>query len=181
MMANGAFGGSIRPFGGAEPIIAPDAWIAPNATVVGKATIGALASIYYGAVVRADLAEIRLGERSNIQDNCVIHTDPGYPASIGAGVSVGHGAVLHGCTIGDDCLIGMNATVLTGAVVGAGSLIAAGSVILEGSVIPSGSLVAGVPGRVRRPLSEGERDAITRNADVYVALSIEHAASHVTR
>jgi carbonic anhydrase/acetyltransferase-like protein (isoleucine patch superfamily) len=104
----------------------------------------------------------------------VVHTDDGFPALIGAGVSVGHAAVVHGCTIEDNCLIGMNATVLNGAVVGEGSLVAAGTVVLEGSHIPPRSLVAGVPGKVRRPLSDEEYAKILQNADTYVELSRQH-------
>jgi carbonic anhydrase/acetyltransferase-like protein (isoleucine patch superfamily) len=112
-----------------------------------------------------------LGERSNLQDNVVVHGDPGAPARIGSGVSVGHGAVVHGCTIEDDCLIGMGATVLNRAVIGSGSLVAAGAVVLEDTVVPPGSLVAGVPAKVRRELTEEERAGIRRNADTYVTLS----------
>lgn len=156
------------------PEIDPTAWLAPNATVIGDARIGATASIFYGAVVRADMAAVRLGAGSNLQDNVVVHTDTGFPALIGAGVSVGHSAVVHGCTIGDNCLIGMHATVLNGATVGSGSLVAAGTVLLEGSEIPPRSLVAGVPGKVRRTLTEEEYDRVVKNALTYVALAAQH-------
>ena len=159
---------------GRTPAISGDAWVAPTATVVGSATIGAGTGIFYGAVVRADMEDIRIGADSNIQDGSVVHADPGYPARIGSRVSVGHGAVLHGCTLEDDVLVGMSATVLNGAVVGTGSLIAAGAVVLEGTVVPPGSLVAGVPGRVRRELTEEEREGIRRNAASYLALTEEH-------
>lgn len=110
----------ILAYEGAEPEIDPTAWVAPNATLVGDARIGPRASVFYGAVVRADMAAVRLGAGSNLQDNVVVHTDTGLPALIGAGVTVGHAAVVHGCVLEDRCLIGMNATVLNGAVVGAG-------------------------------------------------------------
>jgi carbonic anhydrase/acetyltransferase-like protein (isoleucine patch superfamily) len=163
-------------FRGAAPSVDESAWIAPSATVIGAATIGAQVGVFYGAVVRADTSTISIGEGSNLQDGVVVHADAGFPATVGAGVSVGHRAVLHGCTVQDDCLIGMGAVVLNGAVVGAGSMIAAGAVVLEGTQIPSGSLVAGVPGKVRRPLTEEERSGIVSNAERYVALTREHAA-----
>ena len=117
-----------------------------------------------------------LGARSNLQDNVVVHVDQGVSTRIGAGVSVGHGAVVHGCTIEDDCLIGMNATVLNGAVVGRESLVAAGALVLEGTVIPPRSLVAGVPAKVRRELTDDEVAGIRRNADGYVRLATAHRA-----
>ena len=117
-----------------------------------------------------------LGGESNLQDTVVCHVDAGFPLTVGRRVSVGHGAVLHGCTVEDDSLIGMNATVLNGAVIGAGSLVAAGAVVLEGTVVPPGSLVAGVPGKVRRELSDTERDGIRRNAAAYLRHVEEHTA-----
>jgi carbonic anhydrase/acetyltransferase-like protein (isoleucine patch superfamily) len=164
----------VIPFADQVPEVDPDAWLAPTAVVVGQAVIEGDASVFYGAVIRADMAAVRLGPRSNLQDNVVVHTDYGFPADIGSGVSVGHAAVVHGCTIEDNCLIGMNATVLNGAVVGEGSLVAAGTVVLEGSHIPPRSLVAGVPGKVRRPLSDEEYAKILQNADTYVELSRQH-------
>jgi len=117
------------------------------------------------------MAAVSIGETANVQDNAVVHTAAGYPTVIGPGVSIGHAAVVHGCTIEADCLIGMNATVLNGAVIGEGSLVAAGAVVLEGTRIPPRSLVAGVPSRVRRELSEAECDKITENARVYLDLA----------
>jgi carbonic anhydrase/acetyltransferase-like protein (isoleucine patch superfamily) len=125
-------------------------------------------------VVRADVEEITIGDGSNIQDTAVIHADPGYPARIGNGVSVGHGAVLHGCIVGDGALIGMNATVLNGAVIGAGSLVAANALVLEGIEVPPGSLVAGVPAKVRRPLSAEEIEHCSQNAATYATLIRKH-------
>ena len=164
----------VLPYDGSAPTIHPDAWLAPTAAVIGNATIEAGASLFYGAVVRADMDTVVLGAGSNLQDNVVVHTDYGFPTVIGAGVSVGHAAVVHGCTIEDDCLIGMNATVLNGAVIGAGSLVAAGTVVLEGTVVPPGSLVAGVPGKVRRTLTDDERDKVVINARIYLELSARH-------
>jgi carbonic anhydrase/acetyltransferase-like protein (isoleucine patch superfamily) len=167
----------ILPFAGERPSVDPAAWLAPTATVIGRASIEAEASVFYGAVVRADMDRIQLGAGSNLQDNVVVHTDFGFPAMIGSGVSVGHAAVVHGCTIEDDCLIGMNATVLNGAVIGNGSLVAAGTVVLEGTVVPPGSLVAGVPGKVRRALTDKEQAKVVANAEHYRMLAAEHRAS----
>src|SRR5690606_28701942 len=131
-------------------------WVAPTATIIGAAELHPESSVFYGAVVRADRDRIVLGAGANLQDNVVVHGDPGTPAIIGAGVSVGHGAIVHGCIIEDDCLIGMNATVLNRAVIGADSLVAAGALVLEDTVIPPRSLVAGVPAKVRRELTDEE-------------------------
>ncbi|QJU52746.1 gamma carbonic anhydrase family protein [Herbiconiux sp. KACC 21604] len=167
----------IISYNGVAPEIAPDAWVAPTATLIGRVTLSARSSVYYGAVLRGDNDPIVLGEGSNLQDNVVVHTDLGSAVTVGAGVSVGHGAVLHGCTVEDGSLVGMNATVLNGAVIGAGSLVAAGAVVLEGTVVPPGSLVAGVPAKVRRELSEEERAGILRNAGRYLELTPGHAAA----
>jgi carbonic anhydrase/acetyltransferase-like protein (isoleucine patch superfamily) len=156
------------PFEGRTPEVHPTAWIAANAALIGRVRIHADASVWFGAVLRGDIDEIVLGAGSNFQDNVVVHTELGSPAIVGEGVSVGHGAVVHGCVIEDGCLIGMNATVLTGAVVGRDSLVAAGSVVLEGATIPPRSLVAGVPGKVRRELSDEEIAAMHGNAARYI-------------
>lgn len=166
----------LLPFDGHTPTIADTAWVAPNATLIGRVTIAETASVYYGAVLRGDTDSISIGAGSNIQDNVSVHCDIGIPTSVGERVSVGHSAVLHGCIVEDDCLIGMGATVLNGAVIGAGSLVAAGAVVLEGTVIPPRSLVAGVPAKVRRELTEDERAGLTANAVHYVELSRQHAA-----
>ncbi|TQR86097.1 gamma carbonic anhydrase family protein [Mycobacterium hodleri] len=159
---------------GHAPNLHPQSWVAPNATVVGHVTAGPKASIWYGAVLRAEFEPIEIGEGSNLQDNVTVHVDPGFPATIGAGVSVGHNAVLHGCTVEDGCLIGMGAVVLNGARIGAGSLVAAGAVVGQGAVIPPGSLVAGVPGKVKRELSDDELAHNRLNAQVYEHLSDVH-------
>ena len=166
------------PFQGKHPEVDATAWIAPSATVIGAVTIGARTGVFYGAVVRGDTSSIVIGAGSNLQDGVVVHADPGFPATIGNGVSVGHSAVLHGCTIEDDCLIGMGAIVLNGAVIGAGSMIAAGALVLEGASIPAGSLVAGVPGKVRRELTADEHQKLLYNASHYVDLSAAHAEVH---
>lgn len=162
------------PFSGKSPVLDDSAWAAPNATLIGDVTIGERSSVFYGAVLRGDLDSIVVGAGSNLQDNVTVHCDEGVPTIVGNGVSVGHGAILHGCTVENDCLIGMGATVLNHAVIGAGSLVAAGSVVLEGTVIPPGSLVAGVPAKVRRELTEDDKAHILKNASGYVELSASH-------
>jgi carbonic anhydrase/acetyltransferase-like protein (isoleucine patch superfamily) len=156
------------------PRVSDRAFIAPGAVLFGDVTVADQASVWYGAVVRADRDAIRIGARSNIQDGSVLHTDPGLALDIGTGVSVGHRAVLHGCTIGDNVLVGLSATVLNGARIGEFCLIAAGAVILENTEVPPGSLVAGVPGRVKRELTDDERANLIRNASTYVQLSELH-------
>ena len=157
------------------PTSTPGSFVASGARVIGAVTLAEGASIWYNAVLRADSDRISLGAGSNIQDNVSVHVDSGRPVVIGANVSVGHNAVVHGCTIGDGSLIGMGSVVLSGAVIGEGCLIAGGAVVLEGSVIPPGSLVAGVPGKVRRELTDDERANILRNAEIYRA----HTARHI--
>lgn len=166
----------LLPFNGHSPAIAPSAWVAPNVTLIGAVTLDDQASVFYGSVLRGDTDSITIGAGSNIQDNVSVHCDAGLPTVVGARVSVGHSAVLHGCTVEDDCLIGMGATVLNGAVIGTGSLVAAGAVVLEGTIIPPGSLVAGVPAKVRRELTGAEQADITANAAHYVSLARQHAA-----
>ncbi|HEU5222378.1 MAG TPA: gamma carbonic anhydrase family protein [Candidatus Lumbricidophila sp.] len=156
------------------PRIADSAFLAGGATVVGNVTLAEGSSVWFNSVLRAEQEPITLGANSNLQDLVACHVDRGFPLTIGQGVSVGHAAVLHGCTIEDDCLIGMNATVLNGAVVGAGSLVAAGALVPPGMVIPAGSLVAGVPAKVRRELSDAERESIKQNAASYLV----HVAAH---
>jgi carbonic anhydrase/acetyltransferase-like protein (isoleucine patch superfamily) len=162
---------SIQPFGEHHPQLDPAAWVAANATVIGAATIGPDSGIFFGAIVRADVATVSIGSGTNVQDNAVVHTDPAFPTRIGSDVTIGHGAIVHGCTVEDNCLIGMHATVLNGAVVGAGSLVAAGAVVREGAVIPPDSLVAGVPAQVRRPLTDAERERVQHNASSYRLLT----------
>jgi len=163
------------PFAGTAPAVPETAFVAPNATLIGAVSLGENSSVFYGAVIRADIDTITIGEGSNVQDNVAMHVDRGVPLSIGSGVSIGHGAVVHGCTVEDDCLIGMGSTVLNGAVIGRGSLVAAGAVVLEGTVVPPGSLVAGVPGKVRRQLTDAELQSVRDNASRYVTLSRAHA------
>jgi carbonic anhydrase/acetyltransferase-like protein (isoleucine patch superfamily) len=152
---------------GQSPELHPESWVAPNAAVIGQVRLAARASVWYSATLRAEAEWIDVGEGSNIQDGATVHVDPGFPARIGAGVTVGHNAVLHGCTVEDGALVGMGAIVLNGAVIGAGSIVGAGAVVPQGTVVPPRSLVAGVPAKVRRELSDAELDGNNLNAAVY--------------
>ncbi|MCZ2524073.1 gamma carbonic anhydrase family protein [Streptomyces sp. NPDC059506] len=164
----------VAAVGGAEPAVDPDAFTAPGSVVVGDVRLAAGASVWYNAVLRADAESVSVGAGSNIQDNCTVHADPGFPAVVGERVSVGHNAVLHGCTVEDDCLVGMGATVLNGARIGAGSMVAAAALVPQGMQVPPGSLVAGVPARVRRELTEDEKTMIRVNAEHYTGLARAH-------
>lgn len=162
--------------GDRTPQVHTHAWVAPTATLVGGVHLGARSSVWFGAVVRADSDDITVGQESNLQDGVVVHVDTGFPVVVGDRVTVGHGAVLHGCTVQDDCLVGMGATVLNGVTIGRGSLVAAGAVLLEGTSVPPGSLVAGVPAKVRRELTDDERAGIARNTDGYVRRAALYAS-----
>lgn len=152
---------------GIAPQIDLNAWIAPSAVLIGKVRIAADASVWFGAVLRGDNEGIEVGQGSNVQENAVLHTDWGYPLTIGAGCTIGHKAMLHGCVIGDNSLIGMGATVLNGAVVGRDCLIGAGALVTENKVIPDGSLVMGVPGRVVRQMDEAAIERLRASAVSY--------------
>ncbi|MFC9287401.1 gamma carbonic anhydrase family protein [Streptomyces sp. NPDC057052] len=164
--------------GGREPRVDAEAFVSPTSSVIGDVTLAAGASVWYGAVLRGDVERISVGARSNVQDNCTLHADPGFPVTIGERVSVGHNAVVHGASVGDDCLIGMGATVLNGAVIGAGSLVAAQALVPQGMEVPPGSLVAGVPAKVRRQLTEEERQGVTLNGTFYADLAKAHGEIH---
>ena len=151
------------------------AFVAENATLAGSVLLKKDCSVWYGAVLRADTGHIVIGEGSNVQDNAVLHTGPGLDVMVGRGVSIGHGAIVHGCTVGDRCLIGMHATILNGAVIGDGCLIAAGALVPENMQVPAGSLVIGIPGKVVRPVSEAQADAIKANEEEYLELARVHA------
>jgi len=169
-----AEGASILSVGGASPRLSDTSFVAAGARIVGDVTLGAGASVWYNAVLRGDSASISVGAASNLQDNVSVHVDSGHPVVIGENVSVGHNAVVHGCTIEDGSLIGMGSVVLSGAVIGAGSLVAGGAVVLGGTIVPPGSLVAGVPAKVRRELTDDERVSLRENAETYLA----HSAAH---
>ncbi|MBJ3762943.1 gamma carbonic anhydrase family protein [Maribius pontilimi] len=141
---------------GNTPLIDPDGtvWIAPDANIIGKVVLGSKASVWFCATLRGDNEEIRVGAGSNVQENCVLHTDMGFPLTIATNCTIGHKAMLHGCTIGDNSLIGMGATILNGAKIGRNCLIGAGALVTEGKEIPDGSLVMGAPGKVVRQLDD---------------------------
>jgi carbonic anhydrase/acetyltransferase-like protein (isoleucine patch superfamily) len=144
-------------------------WVAPNATVIGKVTLGEDVSIWFGAVLRGDNEPIVLGDRTNIQEHVMIHTDPTFPCTVGPDCTVGHRAILHGCTLGANTLIGMGAMVLNGAKVGENCLIGAGALVSEGKEIPDNSLVMGMPGKVVRNVSEDQIATIKRAGASYAA------------
>jgi carbonic anhydrase/acetyltransferase-like protein (isoleucine patch superfamily) len=158
------------------PDIHEEAFVAPTAVVVGKVTMGPRASIWYGAIARADAEVIEIGADSNVQDGSTLHSDPGSPLVIGERVTVGHNVVLHGARVDDDVLVGMGSTVLNGAHIGSGSIVAAGAVVMQGQQIPPNSLVAGVPAKVRRETTEDDRTAITLNARSYTDRLDQHRA-----
>lgn len=154
---------------GIAPDLHPDTWVAPDANLIGRVTCAQGASVWFGATLRGDNERISLGAGSNVQENCVLHTDMGYPLTIGENCTIGHKAMLHGCTIGDGTLIGMGATILNGAKIGAGCLIGAGALIAEGKDIPDGSLVMGAPGRIVRELDAEARVKLLKSAAGYQA------------
>ena len=154
---------------GIAPDIHPDAWIAPGATIIGRVRIGAGASVWFGAVLRGDNEWVTVGAGTNVQENSVLHTDMGFPLTIGADCTIGHRAMLHGCTIADSVLIGMGATVLNGAQIGAQCLIGACALVTENKVIPPGVLVTGAPGRVVRDLDAAQRAGLAASAAGYAA------------
>lgn len=150
-------------------------WVAPNATVVGDVTLGPKTSVFYGAVLRGDIARIVVGEGTNIQDNAVVHLADDLDAVIGSWCTIGHAAIVHACTIEDECLIGMGATVLDGARVGARSIVGAGAVVTPRTIIPPGSMVLGAPAKVVRPLTEEEQQGLKKWAEKYTQVSAAHA------
>lgn len=165
---------SILSVAGLSPEIDESAFLAAGARVIGDVRLGPESSVWYNAVLRGDSASITVGAGSNLQDNVSVHVDAGSPVVIGENVSVGHNAVVHGCTVEDGCLIGMGSVILSGAVIGAGSLVAGGALVLGGTIIPPGSMVAGVPAKVRRELTDEEKLGILRNAEVYRAGVLAH-------
>ncbi len=154
---------------GTEPQIDPSAWVAPDANLIGKVVLMAESSVWFGTTIRGDNEEIRVGQGSNVQENCVFHTDIGYPLTIGANCTIGHKVMLHGCTIGDGSLIGMGAIILNGATIGKGCLIGAGALITEGKDIPDGSLVMGSPGKIIRSLDAEAQARLLKSAEGYRA------------
>lgn len=165
---------------GIAPQIDPDiGWIAPSAVLIGDIVVGAEAGIWFGVVARGDIERITIGARSNVQENTVLHTDKGYPLTIGENCTIGHAAIVHGCTIGDNTLIGMGATVLNGARIGKNCLIGANALITENKVIPDNSLVMGAPGKVIREIDAEGVEALAASADRYVKNAKRFAAGMV--
>ncbi|QQR36244.1 gamma carbonic anhydrase family protein [Devosia oryziradicis] len=165
---------------GVAPSIDPDiGWIAPSAVLIGDIVVGPEAGIWFGVVARGDIETITIGARTNVQENCVLHTDTGFPLVIGANCTIGHGAIVHGCSIGDNTLIGMGATVLNGARIGKNCLIGANALITEGKEIPDNSMVVGAPGRVIRQIDEAGIQALAASADRYVKNARRFAAGLV--
>ena len=162
--------------GDVAPSLAEGAWAAPSADLIGDVRLGVRASVWFGAVIRADNSPILIGEETNIQDGAVGHSDPGVPLTIGARVTVGHQAILHGCTVGEGALIGMGARVLNHAVIGAGCLVGAGALVTEGKVFEPGMLVVGSPARAVRSLTEAERAALLVSAVNYARKAALFAA-----
>ena len=161
-------------FRGARPAIAPSAYIDPSVVRIGEISIGERSSVWCNVTVRADMSTLSIGKETNIQENSCLHDDKDAPLRIGDRVVVGHSCTVHGCDVGNDCLIGMGSTILSKARIGAGSIVAAGAVVLGGTEVPPRSLVAGVPAKVRRPVSDLELERIRENAAHYVELAAEH-------
>lgn len=166
---------AIYRIGGIAPTIAATAWVAPSAAVIGRVVLAESSSVWFGAVLRGDNEPIVLGAASNVQENAVLHTDLGFPMTIGSGVTVGHQAMLHGCTVGDGSLVGIQAIVLNGARIGRECLIGAGALVPEGREIPDRSLVLGSPGKVVRLLTDDEVARIRRSAELYVEKAAQFA------
>jgi len=158
-----------------SPQLGPAAWVAPSADLIGDVRLGARASVWFGAVLRGDNTPLMLGEETNFQDGALGHSDPGVPLTIGARVTVGHQAILHGCSIGDDCLIGMGARILNGAVIESECIVGAGALITEGKHFERGSLIVGTPARVVRPVTEEEKQALRMSAAHYAEKAARYA------
>jgi len=152
----------------------PTVWLAPGATVVGDVTIGEDSSVWFGAVVRGDSEAIRIGCRTNVQDGCILHADPGFPCLLGDDVTLGHGAIVHGAQVADNVMIGMRAVVMNGARIGANSIVGVGAVVTEGMQVPAGSLVLGLPAKIQRPLAPHEIERVAEAARHYVARSRDY-------
>lgn len=158
------------------PVVAESAYIAPTATLVGDVRVGDDSSIWYGSVLRGDINYISIGKASNLQDGVIGHLADDFPLLVGDFVTVGHGAILHACEIGDECLVGMNSTILDGCKIGRQSIVAAGTVVPVGMEVPEGSLVAGVPGKLKKSLSIDQRESLKGWAEKYLAVKRAHHA-----
>lgn len=170
---------AIYRLGDNSPTVSASAYIAPNATVVGKVILAENSTVWFGATLRGDNETISIGADSNVQDSAVLHTDPGYPMSIGPRVSIGHQAMMHGCTVGDGTLIGIQSIVLNGAVIGRSCLVGAGALITERKIFPDGTLIVGAPARVVRELTDEERQNLLKVAENYAQRGAYYR-SHLT-
>lgn len=164
----------IRDFKDFKPKIGKNSWISENAYIIGDVVIGDNVGVWFGVIIRGDVAPIEIGNDTNIQDNSVIHSEVGFPTKIGNGVTIGHNSIIHGCEIGDNSLIGMGAIILNGAKIGKNCIVGAGAVVTEGKVIEDNSLVLGVPAKVVRKLSNEEIKRIRKNAEAYIDLKKEY-------
>ncbi len=179
-LRDAANGGTVMPFGDTRPVIADDAFIARGALVIGDVEIGARASIWFNCVIRADGNRVTIGENTNLQDGTIVHvTRKAFGTIIGADITVGHMALIHGCTLHDGCFIGMQATVMDGAVVESGAMVAAGAMVTPGKVVPSGELWGGSPASFMRKLSDGELDYIKNAAHHYADLGQMYRTGNV--
>jgi carbonic anhydrase/acetyltransferase-like protein (isoleucine patch superfamily) len=169
--------GSLLPHGDKFPELSRSAWVAPGAYVVGDVRLAEESSVWYGAVLRGDTEPIQVGTRTNVQDGCILHADPGYPAIVGDECVVGHNAIVHGCEIGEDCFVGMGATILNGAKIGDGSIVAAGALVPEGKEYPPRSLIVGVPAKRVKDVSEEQTADIARGVRTYVERATSHRQS----
>ena len=160
---------------GRRPVVAEEAFVAPGGRLIGDVTLGARASVWFNAVLRGDNEPIRVGEETNVQDGCALHTDPGFPLTLGPRVTVGHNAVVHGCTVGEGSLIGMGAIVMNGARIGRGCLIAAGALVPEGREIPDGMMAVGAPAKPIRALDDAAKAGLLEAAAVYVDKALRYA------
>ena len=166
--------GSFVSFDGKSPVVGAGCYVAGNASLIGDVRLGSESSVWFGSVLRTEVERITVGRQSNIQDNCVVHTDIGFPTEIGDRVSIGHGALIHGATVSSNCLVGMGAILLNGARIGENCLVAAGSIVTQGKEMPPNTLVIGAPAIPKRELSEEEIERIRTNADHYYALRAQY-------
>jgi len=171
----------IRPYRDRLPKLGARAWVDASAQVIGDVELGEDASVWMNTVVRGDVNRIRVGARTNLQDNCVVHVTAQHPTTLAEEVTVGHSVTLHGCTVGRRCLVGIGATVLNGAVVGEETIVAAGALVPEGMVVPPRSVVMGAPARVRRETSQEEREVLRRYAERYVGYKEEYRQAEERR
>lgn len=169
--------GTLLPYEDKFPEVPDSAFVAPGAYLIGAVVLGEQSSVWYGAVLRGDTEPVSIGERTNVQDGCVLHADPGYPAVVGSDCVIGHRAVVHGCELEDGCLVGMGATILNGAKIGEGSIVGAGALVPEGKEFPARSLIIGAPARRAREVTEEQAREIARGAETYVERAAAHRAS----